>query len=98
VIFADQAGQAHARRWTNRQSGRSAVRDSTTTALIVAEALHDQAPHDIPHLTAALATELQSLWHLTPATQLLTAASPRFTLPAGPAPTPSSGPQARHRD
>src|ERR1700733_8379938 len=28
VIFADQAGQAHARRWTNRQSGRSAVRGS----------------------------------------------------------------------
>ena len=44
VIFADQAGEAHARRWTNRQSGRSAVRDSTATALIVAEALHDQAP------------------------------------------------------
>src|SRR5271169_6102765 len=42
VIFADQAGQAHARRWTNRQSGRSAVRGSTATALIVAEALHDQ--------------------------------------------------------
>ena len=27
VIFADHAGRAHARRWTNRQSGRSAVRD-----------------------------------------------------------------------
>lgn len=26
VIFADDAGQAHARRWTNRQSGLSAVR------------------------------------------------------------------------
>ena len=66
VIFADQAGQAHARRWTNRQSGRSAVRDSTATALIVAEALHDQAPHDIADLTAALAAELQSLWPVTP--------------------------------
>jgi DNA/RNA-binding domain of Phe-tRNA-synthetase-like protein len=84
VIFADQAGAAHARRWTNRQSGRSAVRDSTATALIVAEALHDQAPHDIPHLTAALAAELPSLWPVTPVTQLLTAASPRFSLP-GPA-------------
>ncbi len=88
VIFADQAGQAHARRWTNRQSGRSAVRDSTTTALIVAEALHDQAPHDIPELTAALAAELPSLWPVTPVTQVLTAASPRFSLPADPAPSP----------
>ena len=33
VIFADQAGQAHARRWTNRQSGRSAVRDATSAVL-----------------------------------------------------------------
>ena len=61
VIFADQAGQAHARRWTNRQSGRSAVRDTTSTALIVAEALHDSAPADVPDLIAALAAELQAL-------------------------------------
>jgi DNA/RNA-binding domain of Phe-tRNA-synthetase-like protein len=88
VIFADQAGQAHARRWTNRQSGRSAVRPSTAEALIVAEALHDQAPHDIPELTAALAAELQDLWSVTPMTQVLTAASLRFTLPARPAPSP----------
>ncbi len=53
VIFADQAGQAHARRWTNRQSGRSAVRDTTSTALIVAEALHDSAPADVLDLIAA---------------------------------------------
>jgi DNA/RNA-binding domain of Phe-tRNA-synthetase-like protein len=29
VIFADEEGRAHARRWTNRQSGYSAVRDET---------------------------------------------------------------------
>jgi hypothetical protein len=34
VIFADQAGQAHARRWTNRQSGRSAVSPATSTVLM----------------------------------------------------------------
>ena len=33
VIFADAARQVHARRWTNRQSGWSAVTDSTTAAL-----------------------------------------------------------------
>src|SRR5208282_3249790 len=36
VIFADQAGHVHARRWCNRQSGRSAAADSTATVLIVA--------------------------------------------------------------
>lgn len=79
VIFADQAGQAHARRWTNRQSARSAVRDTTSTALIVAEALHDSAPADVPDLLAALATELQALWTTKPQTAILTAAAPRFT-------------------
>jgi DNA/RNA-binding domain of Phe-tRNA-synthetase-like protein len=80
VIFADQASHAHARRWTNRQSGRSAVRDSTTTALIVAEALHDSAPHDIPDLTSALALEVNALWSVSPVTQILTPTAPRFSL------------------
>jgi DNA/RNA-binding domain of Phe-tRNA-synthetase-like protein len=87
VIFADQAAHAHARRWTNRQSGRSAVRDSTASALIVAEALHGRAPQDIPDLTAALAAEIQTLWSVTPTSQVLTATSPRFAPPAGPAPS-----------
>ena len=34
VIFADTAGHAHARRWTNRQSARSAASARTTTALL----------------------------------------------------------------
>ena len=84
VIFADQAGQAHARRWTNRQSGRSAVRDSTATALIVAEALHDQAPHDIPQLVKTLTAELEAIWPVTPQTAILTAASPRFATSSQP--------------
>jgi DNA/RNA-binding domain of Phe-tRNA-synthetase-like protein len=79
VIFADQAGQAHARRWTNRQSGRSAVREATSAALIVAEALHDSAPTDIAGLVAALTAELAVTWSLTPQTAVLTASSPRFT-------------------
>ncbi len=80
VIFADLARQAHARRWTNRQSGRSAVRDSTASALIVAEALHDKAPRDVAELIAALAGELQAIWSVTPSAQVLTAASPRFAV------------------
>ena len=69
VIFADRAGQAHARRWTNRQSGLSAVRDSTAAALIVAEALHDQAPDDIANLIKTLAAELEATWSAHPASR-----------------------------
>jgi len=79
VIFADQAGQVHARRWTNRQSGLSAVQDSTTAVLIVAEAMHDSAASDVPELTAAVADELHALWSLRPAVTVLSQSSPRFT-------------------
>jgi DNA/RNA-binding domain of Phe-tRNA-synthetase-like protein len=79
VIFADGAGQAHARRWTNRQSGRSAVRDSTAAALIVAEALHEEALRDVAELVAVLAAELAAVWSVVPSAAVLTAADPRFT-------------------
>jgi DNA/RNA-binding domain of Phe-tRNA-synthetase-like protein len=92
VIFADQAGQAHARRWTNRQSGRSAVRDTTHTALIVAEALHDQAPEDIAEITDALAAELEAAWSIRPQQAILTPAAPRFTPTAARRPTRRPGP------
>jgi DNA/RNA-binding domain of Phe-tRNA-synthetase-like protein len=55
VVFADAASQAHARRWTNRQSALSAVRQDSVRALIVAEALHDDAVADV----AALLDELR---------------------------------------
>jgi DNA/RNA-binding domain of Phe-tRNA-synthetase-like protein len=82
VIFADAAGQAHARRWTNRQSGRSAVRDSTAAALIVAEALHDSAARDVAELVTVLAAELQAVWAVAPSAAVLTAADPRFAFEA----------------
>jgi DNA/RNA-binding domain of Phe-tRNA-synthetase-like protein len=78
VIFADQAGQAHARRWTNRQSGRSAVRDTTSKVLIVAEALHDGATNDVPGLIAALAAAIGEAWQNEPRSAVLTAAAPTF--------------------
>jgi DNA/RNA-binding domain of Phe-tRNA-synthetase-like protein len=78
VIFADQARQAHARRWTNRQSGRSAVRDSTTAALIVAEALHATASADVKELSAAVAEELAAVWSATPAVIVLSPSSPGY--------------------
>ena len=84
VIFADQARQVHARRWTNRQSGLSAVHASTVTALIVAEAMHDSASSDVPGLIAAIAGELNALWSITPVATVLSQSAPRFTVPAGP--------------
>jgi len=78
VIFADNAGRAHARRWTNRQSGYSAVRDTTTAVLIVAEAMHSSASADVRTLTAALAGEINVLWSVTPQTAILSESSPRF--------------------
>ena len=79
VIFADQARRVHARRWTNRQSGLSAVQSSTAAVLIVAEAMHDSAAADVPELTAAIADELHALWSLTPTVTVLSQRSPRFT-------------------
>ncbi len=79
VIFADQAGHVHARRWTNRQSGLSAVQASTSTALIVAEAMHDSASSDVPELIAAIAAELTAIWSITPVTVVLSRSAPRCT-------------------
>jgi DNA/RNA-binding domain of Phe-tRNA-synthetase-like protein len=78
VIFADATGQAHARRWTNRQSGRSAIRDTTSDVLIVAEALHDTAADDIARLIATLARELTAIWAVESRTAQLTASTPDF--------------------
>lgn len=83
VIFADQAGRAHARRWTNRQSGLSAVQASTGTALIVAEAVHDSASSDVPELIAALTAELTAIWSITPVATVLSQSAPRFSLLPG---------------
>ncbi len=78
VIFADEARRAHARRWTNRQSGRSAVSDSTASVLIVAEALHPGAEADVASVLAAIRDEIAATWSAKPASALLTAAAPRF--------------------
>ena len=78
VIFADEAGRAHARRWTNRQSRDSAVGAHTTAALIVAEAMHRSAAADTQRLAAAISRELEVAWSITPATATLTRESPRF--------------------
>lgn len=82
VIFADADGHAHARRWTNRQSGHSAIQGSTTAALMVAEAMHGTAAADMPRLVADLADELGRAGSAVMATKTLSQSTPRFDLPA----------------
>ncbi|MGH4016124.1 MAG: B3/B4 domain-containing protein [Pseudonocardiaceae bacterium] len=78
VVFADDAGRAHARRWTNRQSGYSAARDTTSAVLIVAEAMHASAPADVQELTATIADELSAIWSVKPDFTVLNQSAPRF--------------------
>lgn len=78
VIFADDARRAHARRWTNRQSGRSAVRESTSRVLIVAEAVHGSADEDVPALMKTLADAVTVTWQVSTRSAVLSAAAPRF--------------------
>src|SRR5918999_1138853 len=78
VVFADALGRVHARRWTNRQSGLSAVRPSTRTVLLVAEAMHESGHGDVEELLATLAAQLSSTWSVRPSSAILSQASPRF--------------------
>ncbi|MEU8298627.1 phenylalanine--tRNA ligase beta subunit-related protein [Micromonospora sp. NPDC048909] len=85
VIFADAAGRAHARRWTNRQSGLSAVRAETASVLIVTEALHATAAADIAHLLDELLAELAGTWSVPTGHAVLTGPAPAYDVPGTPA-------------
>ncbi len=78
VTYADSAGRAHARRWTNRQSGHSAVRDGTRRVLVVAEAMHEGGADTVARVLETLAKELGARRPVTPVTALLTDAAPEF--------------------
>ncbi|MGW3730512.1 B3/B4 domain-containing protein [Streptomyces sp. NPDC000851] len=79
VTFADSAGRAHARRWTNRQSGHSAVGEHTSRILVVAEAMHEGGAQAVPELLKTLAQELAAHWPVDPVTAVLTPSTPEFT-------------------
>ena len=80
VIFVDASNQAHARRWTNRQSLSSAIRDTTTSVLVVAEGLHGSALDDIGKLTLAIADALENIWSVSTRRAVLSRFSPRFEM------------------
>jgi DNA/RNA-binding domain of Phe-tRNA-synthetase-like protein len=77
VIYADADGRAHARRWTNRQSSYSAVRNETTGVLIVAEAMHASAAADVSGVIDAITDNLAAVWSACVQTAIPTATSPR---------------------
>lgn len=80
VVFVDDAGRAHARRWTNRQSALSAIAPQTERVLIVAEALHEHAADDVRELVATLQRELQALWGVSTRSAMLSRDAPAFEL------------------
>jgi DNA/RNA-binding domain of Phe-tRNA-synthetase-like protein len=81
VIFADAAGQVHARRWTFRQSRRSTVGPETRRALIVSEGLHATAAADVADLLDTLENELTAVWSPPAGRAILTADAPRWNIP-----------------
>ncbi|RZU75710.1 DNA/RNA-binding domain of Phe-tRNA-synthetase-like protein [Micromonospora kangleipakensis] len=83
VIFADSAGRAHSRRWTHRQSGRSAVGAATGEVLIIVEAMHTSAGVDVPRMLAELESALAEVWSAPARTAVLSATAPVFELPVG---------------
>ncbi len=80
VSFVDDAGSAHARRWTNRQSALSAIAPQTASVLIVAEALHERAADDVRALVATLERELQAIWGVATRSAILSRDAPAFDL------------------
>ena len=79
MIFADDAGVVHARRWCWRQSAQSATGPGTTEILIAVEGLHETAAADVSAALADLEQLLRE--HGAGATverAALTAADPSF--------------------
>jgi DNA/RNA-binding domain of Phe-tRNA-synthetase-like protein len=79
VSFIDAQGEAHARRWTHRQSGHSAVRGETSAVLIVMEAVHATAREDVARLAGALAEAIGSGWNATVEPGRLSSGAATFT-------------------
>jgi DNA/RNA-binding domain of Phe-tRNA-synthetase-like protein len=78
IIFADQKGNAHARRWANRQSALSAIQEQTKEVLIVIEAHHADAARDVSKVMLELTEHLRMLWSALPTIATLTLEQPTF--------------------
>lgn len=76
VIFADATGHAHARRWTNRQSARSATRPHTRVVLVVAEALHDNGQTAVATVLDSIRTAISRTGRPSPEKHMLSHEQP----------------------
>ncbi|MEU6483318.1 phenylalanine--tRNA ligase beta subunit-related protein [Streptomyces sp. NPDC046887] len=97
VVFADSAGQAHARRWTNRQSGHSAVSAHTRRIFVVTEAMHEGGAETVRELLAVIAAELAAHGAADPVTAVLTASAPEFAFDAPSGADGAPRPAEEHR-
>lgn len=79
VIFVDEAGAVHARRWCWRQSAESAARPETTSVLIAVEGHHASAEADVRAALADLEALLAELAGTTAIrTSVLSGRNPLF--------------------
>jgi DNA/RNA-binding domain of Phe-tRNA-synthetase-like protein len=78
VIFADDAGDVHARRWCFRQSEQSAAADDTTEALITVEAHHANGRADVEAAVADLRELLHTYASGETTARILDVAHPEF--------------------
>ncbi|MBC5782125.1 hypothetical protein H8N03_04155 [Ramlibacter sp. USB13] len=78
VSFVDDEGNAHARRWTHRQSGLSAVRDGTSEVLVVSEAMHAGGAADVERVLESVREALDAIWQVGASSRRLAASDPRF--------------------
>ena len=78
TIFGDEAGNAHARRWTHRQSAKSVVTAETDRVLIVAEAMHAAALRDLLSLEKEVRAALTDGGVRITSSKMITPADRRF--------------------
>lgn len=62
VTFEDEAGHAHARKWSHKQSALSAVSPQTTRAFLIAESLNGNAKAELGHLAGELQRAVRQSW------------------------------------
>ena len=79
VVFTDDAGVVHARRWCYRQSEQSAVRAETTDVLVTVEAHHAAARADVEAAAADLMSLLRAYAGADGVPGVLDTAHPEFT-------------------
>ncbi|GAA2770687.1 phenylalanine--tRNA ligase beta subunit-related protein [Streptomyces rameus] len=78
VTYVDSANRSHARRWTHRQSGHSAVGAHTDRVLVVAEAMHEGGADSVAQVMKTIEEEVAAHWGATTATAVLTRETPEF--------------------